>query len=151
MRDEQYRSGADYRLDFLGRLYEFSRTDFEQRLVAAARRLGLTDGAGLDGSETADLVDLAVAGRIDTPRTPFGRHLVSAARAVQRRDGADLVYWLRKLVFRSAWIDHRVRHGLVEARFEEAHGSFSYLVDGHRLPYSDDRDVPRWPAVRYRR
>ena len=151
MRDEQYRSGADYRLDFLGRLYEFSRPDFEQRLVAAARRLGLTDGVELDDSETADLVDLAVAGALDAPRSEFGRHLVAAARAVQRRDGADVVYWLRKLVFRSAWIDHRVRHGLVEARYEEARGSFSYLLDGHRLPYSDDRDVPAWPAVRYRR
>ncbi len=151
MRDEQYRSGGDYRLDFLGRLYEFSRTDFEQRLVAAARRLGLTDGGTLDEPETADLVDLAVSGGIEMPRSGFGRHLLTAATAVQRRDGADLVYWLRKLVFRSAWIDHRVRHGLVEARYEEARGSFSYLVDGHRLPYSDDRDVPSWPAVRYRR
>ena len=119
--------------------------------MAAARRLGLTDGSRLDGSETADLVDLAVAGGIDEPRTDFGRHLVAAAQAVQRRDGADVVYWLRKLVFRSAWIDHRVRHGLVEARYEEDRGAFSYLVDGHRLPYSDDRDVPTWPAVRYRR
>ncbi len=151
MRDEHYRSGGDYRLDFLGRLYEFSRRDFEERLVGAARRLGLTDGGPLDETETADLVELAVAGAIGTPRSDFGRHLAATAPAVRRRDGGDLVYWLRKLVFRSAWLDHRVKHGLVEARYEERTGSFTYLLDGARLAYGDDRDVPTWPAVRFRR
>jgi hypothetical protein len=150
VRDEQYRSGGDYRLDFLGRLYEFSRTDFEQRLVAAARRLGLTDGAGLDGSETPTSWTWPWRGG----STRRGRR--SAATSSRRR-GRPAARRRRSGVLAAqarvplAWIDHRVRHGLVEARFEEAHGSFSYLVDGHRLPYSDDRDVPRWPAVRYRR
>ena len=151
MAETNYSSGEDFIVEFLGYRFGFSDFDFEQRVTAAAVKLGLLDRNELEPEETSDLVELAADGQIEAPRSDLGRYLVRHWERVSLVDGESLVYWLRKLVFRSAWIDHRVRHGLVEARFEEAHGSFSYLVDGHRLPYSDDRDVPRWPAVRYRR
>ena len=34
-------------------------------------------------------------------------------------EGESLVYWLRKLVFRGAWLDHRVKEGLLEVAWDE--------------------------------
>ena len=55
------------------------------------------------------------------PARPLGRHLAEHA-ASDPNGGAELVYWLRKLVFRSAWLDQRVKLGLVEVRVRRAHG-----------------------------
>ena len=35
-------------------------------------------------------------------------------------DGESLVYWLRKLVFRGAYLDHRVKEDLLEVSFDES-------------------------------
>ena len=35
-------------------------------------------------------------------------------------DGESLVYWLRKLVFRGAYLDHRVKENLLEVSFDES-------------------------------
>jgi hypothetical protein len=147
--DEQYRSGSDFTLQFLGFRFAFSRADFEERLCAAARRLGLTGRDGLDDSETADLVELVVTGTLPAPRTDFGRHVGDGPGSVRFREGADLVYWLRKVVFRSAWLDHRVKHGLISAEFDEASGSFRYRCEGHDLPFAEDADLPSWRAARF--
>ncbi len=49
VRDENYRSGADFTLEFLGRSYAFSRADFTERVAAAARRLGRRRAGGARG------------------------------------------------------------------------------------------------------
>ena len=36
-------------------------------------------------------------------------------------DGESLVYWLRKLVFRGAYLDHRVKENLLEVSFAREH------------------------------
>ncbi len=41
-------------------------------------------------------------------------------------DGESLVYWLRKLVFRGAYLDHRVKENLLEVSFDESTGDFGY-------------------------
>ncbi len=40
----------------------------------------------------------------------------------------SLVYWLRKLVFRGAWLDHRVKAGLLDVSFDESTGTFGYRM-----------------------
>ncbi len=149
MRDENYRSGADFTLEFLGRRYAFSRSDFTERVAAAARRLGLVGQEELEAAESDDLVRLAARGSVARPRSPLGRHLAEHA-AGDPNGGAELVYWLRKLVFRSAWLDQRVKLGLVEVDFDERTGDFRY--DAGHLPLPDlDAGAPSWAAMQYRR
>ena len=47
------------------------------------------------------------------------RYLVRHWERVSLVDGESLVYWLRKLVFRGAWLDHRVKEGLLEVAWDE--------------------------------
>ena len=72
-----YASGDDYVVEFLGYRFGFNTDDFEERVTAAAVRLGLIGSNDLDEEETADLVELAADGRIAEPRG--GRALLELA------------------------------------------------------------------------
>src|SRR3954453_2865485 len=74
--DTNYGSGDDYVVTFLGYRFSFNAEDFEQRVVAAAVKLGLVEANELDEEETADLVELAAEGRIEEARSQFARYLV---------------------------------------------------------------------------
>src|SRR5579884_2480790 len=104
-----YRSGDDYIVEFLGYRFSFSSLDFEERVTAAAVRLGLVAGPELDEDETADLVELVERDAIDKPRSALGEYLVRHWDALSLVRGESLVYWLKKLVFRGAWHDHQYR------------------------------------------
>jgi hypothetical protein len=71
-----YHSGDDYIVEFLGYRFSFSSLDFEERVIAAAVRLGLVSGPELDEEETADLVELVERDAIETPRSALGEYLV---------------------------------------------------------------------------
>ena len=58
MAEANYNSGDDYVVEFLGYRFSFNAADFEQRVTAAAVKLGLLAGNELDDDETADLVEL---------------------------------------------------------------------------------------------
>ena len=59
MTDTNYSSGDDYTVEYLGYRLTFNACDFEQRVVAAAAKLGLVEANELDEEETSDLVALA--------------------------------------------------------------------------------------------
>ena len=126
MSEPNYASGDEYVVEFLGYRFGFNAEDFEERITAAAVRLGLIGSNDLDEDETADLVELAADGRIADARSPLGRYLVRHWERVGLLDGESLVYWLRKLVFRGAWLDHRVKEGLLEVAWDEESGDFGY-------------------------
>ena len=115
MGEPNYASGDEYVVEFLGYRFGFNAEDFEERITAAAVRLGLIGSNDLDDDETADLVELAADGRIADPRSQLGRYLVRHWERVGLLEGESLVYWLRKLVFRGAWLDHRVKEGLLKS------------------------------------
>ena len=95
-----YISGDDYTLEFLGYRFAFGARDFEERVGAAAVRLGLVASNDLDHEEVADLVELAADGRIAEARSTLGSYLVRHWERLALVEGESLVYWLRKLVFR---------------------------------------------------
>ena len=64
MGEANYASGDDYVVEFLGYRFGFNALDFEERITAAAVRLGLIEANDLDEDETADLVELSADGRI---------------------------------------------------------------------------------------
>jgi len=124
--EANYVSGDDYVVEFLGYRFGFNSSDFEQRVTAAAVKLGLVGDNELDDDETADLVELVERDWIDEPRSGLGRYLVRHWERVSLVSGESLVYWLKKLVFRGAWLDHRVKEGLLEVAWDEDVADFGY-------------------------
>jgi hypothetical protein len=149
--EANYASGDDYVLEFLGYRFAFNGDDFEQRVTAAAVRLGLIEANDLDAEEAEDLVELAADGRIADPRSALGRYLVRHWEHVALVEGESLVYWLRKLVFRGAWLDHRVKEGLLEVSWDEDSGDFGYAEPRGGRALLELAPVPSWHALQFRR
>jgi hypothetical protein len=146
-----YDSGEDYVLEFLGYRFAFGAADFEERVVAAAVRLGLIDTGDLDPDETLDLVELAADGRIDDPRSGLGQYLVRHWERIGLNDGESLVYWLRKVVFRGAYLDHRVKEGLLDVAFDGDTGDFGYADPNGGRTLLELAPTPSWHEVQFRR
>ena len=149
MSEQQYSSGDDVVVEFLDYRYTFSRTDFTQRVVAAAVRLDLVPQRDLTEDEAADLVALASEGAVGDPHSSLGEYLAAADESLQRLHEEPLVYWLRKIVFRGAWLDHRVKAGLLDVSFDEQTGAFGYRMPADQTPLLELAPVPSWSSMRY--
>jgi hypothetical protein len=148
--ETNYASGGDFRVEFYGYSFEFNALDFEQRVSAAAVKLGLVEPRDLDPEEAADLVELAATGRVAEPRSLLGDYVMRHWERVALFEGESLVYWLRKLVFRSAWLDHRVKENLLEVAFEEETGNFAYRDPDGGPPILEVAPVPSWHKLQFR-
>jgi hypothetical protein len=151
MAEGNYVSGEDYVVEFLGYRFGFNALDFEQRVNAAAVKLGLVGDEELDESEIADLVDVAAEGRIDEPRSGLGEYLVRHWERLALVDDESLVYWLRKLVFRSAWLDHRVKENLLDVEWDEETAEFTYRDPRGDRALLELAPVPSWHELQFRR
>lgn len=140
MQNFAYRSGDDVTLEFVGLVYRFAESDFRERVIGAARALRLV--ADVSAPAGDDLVTLAAHGTLTAPRSNLGRRLASSA------DRDQITYWLRKLVFRSAWIDERLKADLLDVDFDEVRGRFRFRSDGYDVPPSLDGDVPSFLPAR---
>jgi hypothetical protein len=145
-----YVSGEDYVLEFLGYRFGFGARDFEERVTASAVRLGLIEGNDLDRDETLDLVELAADGRIAEARSGLGQYLVRHWERVALHDGESLVYWVRKLVFRGAYLDHRVKEGLLEVTWDEDTGDFGYAEPKGGRALLELAPTPSWHELQFR-
>jgi hypothetical protein len=145
-----YHSGDDYIVEFLGYRFSFSALDFEERVTAAAVRLGLVPSAELDADETADLVELVERDAIAEPRSALGRYLVEHWDALALVRGESLVYWLKKLVFRGAWLDHRVKEQLLDVDWDDANNDFTYSDTNGGQPILELLPTPSWHSLQYR-
>ena len=145
-----YESGDDYVVEFLGYRFGFNAEDFEQRVTAAAVKLGLIGGNELDDDETADLVELVERDTIEEPQSELGRYLVRHWQELSLVQGEELIYWLKKLVFRGAWLDQRVKEGKLEVGWDDAAAEFSYHdPDGGRA-LLELLPTPSWQELQYR-
>jgi hypothetical protein len=151
MGEANYASGDEYVVEFLGYRFGFNTEDFEERVTAAAVRLGLIESNDLDDEETGDLVELAADGRIADPRSPLGRYLTRHWERVGLLEGESLVYWLRKLVFRGAWLDHRVKEGLLEVAWDDAAADFAYRDPNGGRALLELAPVPSWHELQFKR
>ncbi len=140
MQNFDYRSGDDVTLEFVGLVYRFA----DARLPRARDRCCAGAAAGLRRQRTAgdDLVALAAHGVLIAPRSTLGRRLAIS------EDRDQITYWLRKLVFRSAWIDERLKADLLDVDFDEERGRFRFRSDGYDVPPSLDGDVPSFLPAR---
>jgi hypothetical protein len=145
-----YHSGDDYVVEFLGYRFSFNSLDFEERVTAAAVRLGLVAGPELDEEETADLVELVERDVIQTPRSALGEYLVRHWDSLALVRGESLVYWLKKLVFRGAWLDHRVKEGLLEVDWDDDRQDFTYADTNGGRALLELLPTPSWHELQYR-
>src|ERR687893_1153928 len=146
-----YSSGEDYVIEFLRYRFAFNSYDFEQRVTAAAVKLGLVEDNDLDEDEAADLVELTSDQRIEEARSSLGRYLVRHWEALAAVDGESLVYWLRKLVFRGAWLDQRVKLGLLDVDWDETTAEFGYRDPRGDRALLELAPVPSWHELQFRR
>jgi hypothetical protein len=148
--EANYLSGQDYVVEFLGYRFGFNALDFEQRVTAAAAKLGLVEHGDLDEDEAADLVDLAAQGKIDEPRSSLGEYVVRHWERVALVNGESLVYWLRKLVFRGAWLDQRVKQNLLEVAWDEETSEFGYRDPKGGRALLELAPVPSWHELQFK-
>jgi hypothetical protein len=141
----QYRSGTDVTLTFGRFRFQFAMGDFAHRADAAAVALGFVDGSARDGDELADLATLASHGVIATPRSPLGAHLAGHQESLVDRDG-DVVHWLRRLIFRGAWLDQQINEGRIDPVFD---ARLQYCSATSGEPVAAPARLPDWSALRF--
>ena len=151
MVEANYSSGEDYEIEFLTYRYTFNQSDFEERVVAAAVKLGLVEANELDGDETADLVELAARGWIAEARSSLGRYVIRHWERISLVGGESLVYWLRRLIFRGAWLDHRVKEELLEVAWDEDASEFAYQDPRGGRTLLELAPVPSWHELQFKR
>jgi len=145
-----YESGSDYVLEYGELRFTFNERDFGERVEQAAAKLEFIDGP-LDETELDDLVNLTVNGEVADPSSDLGEHINACWGELAGPAERSLVHWLRRLVFRGAWLDQRVMENELGVVFDEHSSSFSYVQpDRDHEPIELSRE-PSWTRVAYTR
>ena len=149
-----YDSGEDFVLEYGELRFTFNEEDFAERCEQAAIKLGFVGGR-LGEEELEDLVNLAVNGEIIDPASGLGEHVNDCWPELVGPAERSLVHWLRRLVFRGAWLDQRVNEGELTIAFDDDTGTFSYAQPaevgdpdaGEPIELAPE---PSWGRVAYR-
>ena len=144
-----YESGSDYVLEYGELRFTFNERDFTERVEQAAMKLGFVSGR-LEGAEREDLVNLAVNGEVTEPASALGEHINARWGELAGSSERSLVHWLRRLVFRGAWLDQRVKEGELEIVFEENTSTFGYAQPDRDNEVIELSPEPSWAEVAYR-
>src|SRR5271157_3202218 len=121
-----YNSGEDFVLEYGELRFTFNETDFAERCEQAALKVGFVGGR-LGDEELEDLVNLAVNGEIAEPASALGEHINDCWPELVGPAERSLVHWLRRLVFRGAWLDQRVNEHELDIVFDEDACDFAYV------------------------
>jgi hypothetical protein len=149
-RRANYDSGEDFVLEYGDLRFTFNERDFGERCEQAGRKLGFVAGP-LDPHEREDLVELVVAGQIEQAQSALGEHVNDCWPELVGPGTRSLVHWLRRLVFRGAWLDQRVKEGELDVRFEPAAAAFSYVQPDRGGAPVELAPEPSWGRVAYGR
>jgi hypothetical protein len=145
-----YESGSDYVLEYGELRFTFNERDFTERVEQAAMKLGFVGGP-LGHEEREDLVNLAVNGEVLEAHSALGEHIHECWGELNGPSDRSLVHWLRRLVFRGAWLDQRVLEGELELVFDERDHSFGYAQPDRDYELIELSPEPSWDRVAYRR
>jgi hypothetical protein len=145
-----YESGEDFVLEYGELRFTFNERDFQERCEQAAIKLGFVGGR-LGEDELEDLVNLAVNGEINDPASALGEHVNDCWPELVGPADRSLVHWLRRLVFRGAWLDQRVNEGELDIAFNEETTSFAYIQPERGNEPIELAPEPSWGRVAYRR
>jgi hypothetical protein len=145
-----YESGSDYVLEYGELRFTFNERDFTERIEQAAIKLDFVSGT-LDEAEREDLVDLAVNGEVTAPRSRLGEHVQECWGELNGPADRSLVHWLRRLVFRGAWLDQRVKESELEIVFDQESRTFGYAQPDRDFELIELSPEPSWRQVAYDR
>jgi hypothetical protein len=143
-----YESGSDYVLEYGELRFSFNERDFAERVEQAAVKLEFVD-QGLDADELEDLVELAVSGEIRDPSSALGEHINEHWTDLVGPANRSLVHWIRRLVFRSAWLDQRVKEGELDIAFDADSQSFGYVQPDRGDEPIELSQEPSWARLAY--
>ena len=143
-----YDSGEDFVLEYGELRFTFNERDFSERCEQAGRKLGFVAGI-LDDGELEDLVNLAVNGEIQDPASALGEHVNECWPELVGPSERSLVHWLRRLIFRGAWLDQRVKEGELDIVFDESTQTFGYVQPERDSELIELSAEPSWGAVAY--
>jgi len=147
-RRENYDSGQDFVLEYGELRFTFNEYDFAERCEQAARKLGFI-ARPLEDDELEDLVNLVVGGEIADPASALGDHVNDCWPDLVGPADRSLVHWLRRLVFRSAWLDQRVKEGELEIDFDPTTLTFGYTQPDRGGAPIELSPAPSWGRVAY--
>jgi hypothetical protein len=144
-----YESGSDYVLEYGELRFTFNEHDFAERVEQAAIKLDFVPGR-LEDDEREDLVNLTVNGEIgEHPHSSLGEHINACWSALVASTDRSLVHWLRRLVFRGAWLDQRVIEGELEIVFDDETQTFGYAQPDRDYEVIELSPEPSWAEVAY--
>ncbi len=143
-----YDSGEDFVLEYGELRFTFNERDFSERCEQAAVKLGFVS-VRLEHPELEDLVNLAVNGEIQDPASALGEHVNDCWPELVGAADRSLVHWLRRLVFRSAWLDQRVKEGELDVSYEPATQTFAYVQPDRGDEPIELAPEPSWGRVVY--
>ena len=147
-RRANYSSGEDFVLEYGELRFTFNERDFRERCEQAARRLGFLCGR-IEDHEAEDLINLVVNGEVTDPASGLGEHVNDCWPELVGPSERSLVHWLRRLIFRSAWLDQRVKEGELDISFDERAQSFVYIQPDRGGEPIELAPEPSWNRVAY--
>jgi hypothetical protein len=145
-----YESGSDYVLEYGELRFSFNEHDFAERVEQAAVKLDFVEH-GLAADELQDLLELAVNGEIREPSSTLGEHINEHWTELVGPANRSLVHWLRRLVFRGAWLDQRVKEGELDVVFDDQTHTFGYVQPERDAEPIELSREPSWATLAYRR
>ena len=148
LRRGNYDSGQDYVLEYGELRFTFNERDFAERVEQAALKLAFVKGR-LHEAELEDLVNLTVNGEVQDPASALGDHVNDCWPDIVGPADRSLVHWLRRLVFRSAWLDQRVKEGELDVTFDPDHHTFAYVQPDRGREPIELAPEPSWGRVAY--
>jgi len=143
-----YSSGEDFVLEYGDLRFTFNEPDFAERCEQAARRLGFI-GSSITEDEAEDLINLVVNGEVTDPASALGEHVNDCWPELVGPSDRSLVHWLRRLIFRSAWLDQRVKEGELDVLFDEDAAAFTYIQPDRGGEPIELAPEPSWGRVAY--
>src|SRR3954466_5674091 len=148
IRRGNYDSGQDYVLEYGELRFTFNERDFSERVEQSARKLGFLH-ARLESTELEDLVNLTVNGEVQDPASALGEHVNDCWPELVGPAERSLVHWLRRLVFRSAWLARRVKGGGLVVACDEPPHTCGYIQPGRADEPIELSPEPNWGRVAY--
>jgi hypothetical protein len=145
-----YSSGDDFVLEYGELRFTFNERDFGERCEQAARKLGFLCGA-VEQDEAEDLINLVVNGEVTEPASGLGEHVNECWSELVGPSDRSLVHWLRRLIFRGAWLDQRVKEGELDILFTEDMTGFVYVQPDRGGEPIELAPEPSWDRVAYQR
>jgi hypothetical protein len=145
-----YESGSDYVLEYGELRFSFNEQDFAERVEQAAVKLEFVE-QGLGSDELHDLLELAVNGEIGESASTLGEHVNQNWTELVGPSDKSLVHWIRRLVFRGAWLDQRVKEGELDVVFDDSTQTFGYIQPERDSEPIELSREPSWGRLAYRR